>query len=95
MSQTAEEFYTVRCQVADMKNIYVSLRPRLPPPPPLSASTEPLSSFCSGISGRGDHQRHPGGRQHVHLLPVRQEGASGEEVRADRWVRHTSARRRT
>lgn len=24
MSQTAEEFYTVRCQVADMKNIYVS-----------------------------------------------------------------------
>lgn len=25
VSQTAEEFYTVRCQVADMKNIYVSL----------------------------------------------------------------------
>lgn len=24
VSQTAEEFYTVRCQVADMKNIYVS-----------------------------------------------------------------------
>lgn len=27
VSQTAEEFYTVRCQVADMKNIYVS-KPR-------------------------------------------------------------------
>ncbi|OBS78800.1 hypothetical protein A6R68_18819 [Neotoma lepida] len=25
VSQTAEEFYTVRCQVADMKNIYESL----------------------------------------------------------------------
>lgn len=25
VSQTAEEFYTVRCQVADMKNIYVSV----------------------------------------------------------------------
>lgn len=25
VSQTAEEFYTVRCQVADMKNIYVSI----------------------------------------------------------------------
>lgn len=26
VSQTAEEFYTVRCQVADMKNIYVSIQ---------------------------------------------------------------------
>ena len=24
MSRTKEEFYTVRCQVADMKNLYVS-----------------------------------------------------------------------
>lgn len=31
VSQTAEEFYTVRCQVADMKNIYVSIKE--PPAP--------------------------------------------------------------
>lgn len=34
VSQTAEEFYTVRCQVADMKNIYVSVfRPSCPAQP--------------------------------------------------------------
>ena len=27
MSQTTEEFFTVRCQVADMKNLYVSRNP--------------------------------------------------------------------
>lgn len=49
--------------------------------------TELLSFFffclCAGISGRGDHQRHVRGRQHVHLLPVWQEGPRREKVRRE------------
>ena len=151
VSQTAEEFYTVRCQVADMKNIYV----RTTSPSTLLTSfrsatkcyrlgfylpitrlkshstvvshcrllfsleflllqmaTSPQVILCrtllvrcifyapnssghivllgmlletclrvsSGISGRGDHQGHSGGGQHVHLLPVWQESTRREEV---------------
>lgn len=102
VSQTAEEFYTVRCQVADMKNIYVSTQnisissenDLIYLPKAFHAfrlnilqKTKMLSFFffclCAGISGRGDHQRHVGGRQHVHLLPVWQEGPRREKVRRD------------
>lgn len=73
VSQTAEEFYTVRCQVADMKNIYVSPADLLPPGAQRS-SCQPLFYGVAGVPGRGDHQGHARGRQHVHLLTVRQEG---------------------
>lgn len=81
VSQTAEEFYTVRCQVADMKNIYVSI-PRFTTLSRTSGAEKRSSrlSPASGVSGRGDHQRHARGRQHVHVLPVWKEGPRREKV---------------
>lgn len=96
VSQTAEEFYTVRCQVADMKNIYVSIE-NTPAPGNCFHTThhtvccrefDAVFFLCSGISGWGDHQRHFGGRQHVHLFPVWQEGPRRETVRTNliTWI---------
>ncbi len=39
-------------------------------------------SRVAGVAGRGDGQGHAGGRQHVHVLQVPEEGSRREEVRA-------------
>lgn len=64
-----------------MKNIYVSAADLLlraseheEAVHTLKINHKTLVFGVAGVPGRGDHQGHARGRQHVHLLTVRQEG---------------------